>query len=446
MNVSNNKLHYKNLIVGVDTKIPLANGKLVTAINFDNGATTPPFKSVLQEIINFSPWYSSIHRGKGYKSQISSTIYDKSREVVANFVKADLKYKTIIYVKNATEAINKLSYRLLDSNKKSVILSTCMEHHSNDLPWREKYHTDYIAIDPLGRINLQDLECKLIQYKGKVKLVAITGTSNVTGYKNPIYQVATLAHKYNAKILIDGAQLIPHAAMDMKPTNSPEHIDYLVFSAHKMYAPFGSGVLIGPKSTFDTGDPDYVGGGTVDIVTKTFVKWAHLPDKEEAGSPNIMGVVALTKAIQTLSTLGMESIEEHENNLTKYTIEKLKSIPDITIYGDTDYYKDRVGIIPFNINGLSHEAVAQILSYEAGISVRNGCFCAQPYIQELLNISNEEIEKRIIDPNLPHPGMVRISFGLYNEYSEVDVLINILNKIVNNKKYYIKKYECTLKE
>lgn len=435
------KYNYKNLVVGTNAKIPISSGKLVSSINFDNAATTPPFVSVLNKILDFAPWYSSIHRGRGYKSQISSEIYDNSRKIVSNFVKADLNHHTVIYVKNSTEAINKLSNTLLKNNNKSIILSTSMEHHSNDLPWRNKYKVDYIAVDELGRLCLNDLENKLIKHNGNVKLVAVTGASNVTGYKNPIYKIAALAHKYKAKILVDGAQLVPHVAMDMKAVNHPEHIDYLVFSAHKMYAPFGIGVLIGPKSTFEKADPDYVGGGTVDIVTKDFVKWTHLPDKEEAGSPNVIGVVALTEAIKILSSLGMHNIEEHENKLTKYIIENLKKVNDIELYADSTNYSDRVGIVPFNIKGISHEAVAQILSYEAGVAVRNGCFCAQPYIQKLLNISTEEVEKRLIDPDMPHPGMVRISFGMYNHYSEIDILIRMINNIVKNKEYYIKKYE-----
>lgn len=435
------KYNYKSLIAGANTKIPIHNGNLVTAINFDNAATTPPFISVLKKIIDFSPWYSSIHRGKGYKSQLSSEVYDRSRDIILDFVNADMSHNTVIYVKNATEAINKLANILSEQNNKSIVLSTGMEHHSNDLPWRNKYKVDYVEIDELGRLSLKDLENKLIKHDGNVKLVTVTGASNVTGYKNPIYKIAALAHKYNSKVLVDGAQLIPHCAMDIKPTNHPEHIDYLVFSAHKMYAPFGIGVLIGPKSTFEKCNPDHVGGGTVDIVTKDIVKWTHVPDKEEAGSPNVIGVVALTEAIKTLTALGMNNVEDHENKLMKYAIQNLKKIDDIKLYADSENYLDRVGIIPFNVMGISHDSIAQILSYEAGIAVRNGCFCAQPYIQELLNISKEEVEQRIKYPNIPHPGMVRISFGIYNDFSEIDILINTLSKIVRNKDYYIKKYE-----
>ncbi|WP_330396821.1 aminotransferase class V-fold PLP-dependent enzyme [Anaeromicrobium sediminis] len=431
----------RNLVVGVDMKVPLSNGAFVKAINFDNAATTPPFSSVIQEIIDFSPWYSSIHRGTGYKSQFSSSLYEKSREIVGKFVKSDPKRDTVIFVKNTTEAINKLSYRLCEDHKKCVVLSTCMEHHSNDLPWRNKYQVDYIALDENGRLCLKDLEHKLKKYDGSTALVTITGASNVTGYKNPIHKIATLVHKYHAKILVDGAQLVPHVPVNMKPWGSLEHIDYLVFSAHKMYAPFGTGVLIGPKTTFEKGDPDYVGGGTVDMVTHDYIRWSAPPHKEEAGSPNIIGVVALATAIKTLNYIDMKYVEAYENNLTSYALQRLSNIPDIELYGDKEHYGDRVSIIPFNIKGIPHHMVATILSYEGGIAVRNGCFCAQPYIQNLLHIPLDEVKKRIDDPTADHPGMVRISFGLYNTYSEIDTFTNFIKRIIRYKKFYLEKYK-----
>ena len=215
---------YRKLIVGAETQIPLSNGQMVTSINFDNAATTPPFSSVLQSVVSFAPWYSSIHRGTGYKSQYSSEIYEKSRDTIRNFVKADSD-NTVVFVKNTSEAINKLSYRLYRKNKHSVILSTHMEHHSNDLPWRNKYDVDYIRVDDTGRLSMHDLEKKLRKYKKELALVTVTGASNVTGYKNPIHDIAELVHKYDAKLMVDAAQLIGHSCVDMKPDSSNRHID-----------------------------------------------------------------------------------------------------------------------------------------------------------------------------------------------------------------------------
>lgn len=429
---------YRKLIVGTDTKIPLSSGEMVIPINFDNAATTPPFSSVLQSVLNFAPWYSSIHRGTGYKSQYSSEVYEKSRDVIRAFVKADSD-NTVVFVKNTSEAINKLSYRLYHKNRHSVILSTYMEHHSNDLPWRNKYDVDYIKVDNNGRLLIRDLEKKLRKYKKQIALVTIAGASNVTGYKNPINDIAEIVHKFDAKIMVDAAQLIGHSCVDMKPDNSSRHIDYLAFSAHKMYAPFGAGVLIGPQYDFEKGEPEYRGGGTIDIVTHDLIKWAEPPHKDEAGTPNIMGVVALSEAVRTLNSIGMANLEAYENSLVEYALAKISTIPGIKLYCDTDI-RDRVGIIPFNIDGLSHQIVALALSAESGIAVRNGCFCAQPYVQKLMKIPRNEIRKRIKNPSLSHPGMVRLSFGLYNNYDEIDVLVQKLCEISENKELYKERY------
>jgi selenocysteine lyase/cysteine desulfurase len=431
---------YKNLVVGANTEVPLSNGTYVPYINFDNAATTPPFTSVLREIINFSPWYSSINRGKGYKSQVTSEFYENSRDVILNFVKGNKDHDTVIYVKNTTEGINKLAYRLCSNNKKCVILSTNMEHHSNDLPWRGKYTVEYIELDSRGRLSLDDLEKKLKKHAGSVRLVTVSGASNVTGFINPIHDIAIIAHKYNAKILVDGAQLVPHVPVDMKSPNSIDHIDYLVFSGHKMYAPFGIGVLIGPKETFEKGDPDYTGGGTVQLVTHEYVIWNEPPSKEEAGTPNFMGVVAIVAAVKTLNSLPMENVDKYEKSLADYTVAKLRQISDIEIYGDYENYNNRVGIIPFNIKGLHHNLVAEALSYEAGIAVRTGCFCAHPYVQKLLSIPDEDVEDFMRYSKEERPGMIRASFGLYNSFSEADYFIGMIDRIVKHKDYYYRKY------
>lgn len=431
---------FRSLVAGVNTKIPLNCGVLSPCVNFDNAATTPPFISVVNRIVDFSPWYSSIHRGTGYKSKISSDAYDNSRKVIMDFVGANIDEDCVIYVKNATEAINKLSNIFKATYAKCLVLSTFMEHHSNDLPWRDKFLIDYTDINDEGSLDMNDFEKKLKKYQGKLKLVTVTGASNVTGLKNQIHEIACLTHHYGAMILVDGAQLIPHCPFDMKPDGSPEHIDFLVFSAHKMYAPFGIGVLIGPKSFLGKCPPDYKGGGTIDIVTHDFIKWADIPDKEEAGTPNIMGVIALVEAINVLNSIGMENIKNYEENLSRYAINKLSKIPDIILYQQPDDNYPRVSIIPFNIEGMNHSQVARILSDEAGIAVRNGCFCAQPYVQKLLKVTKEEIEERKKGLHKAFPGFVRLSFGIYNTHKEIDFLAHVLNEIVSKKDHYLKKY------
>jgi cysteine desulfurase / selenocysteine lyase len=396
---------------------------------------------VLREIISFAPWYSSIHRGKGYKSVLSSNLYEEGREIVKNFVKVDDARDVVIFTKNTTESINMLASILCQEDQEQVILCTDMEHLANDLPWRAKFTVDYVGIDAYGQLLMEDLEAKLHKYAGKVKLVTVTGASNVTGYINPIHTIAKLAHRYGAKIHVDAAQLAPHAAIDMQPYASPEHLDYLTFSAHKMYAPLGIGVLIGPKATFEQTEPVYRGGGNARLVSRQFIEWSSSPAKDEAGTPNIIGVAALTAAIKTINAVGMNFICEYEKDVISYALDGLKGIPGITLYCQREQEEDRLSLISFNIQGIYHKLLAEILSYEAGIAVRNGFFCAHSYCAKLLNLSDQDLQYHHHSRDLPLPGMVRVSLGLYNNYHEVDVLIELLNRVARNKDYYKHKYE-----
>lgn len=436
---------FRNLVIGVDTQVPVINGGYVTAINFDNAATTPPFFSVMREIENFAPWYSSIHRGSGYKSIFSSNLYEAGRDVIKNFVHADRERDVVIYTKNTTESINLLSYALYQDNKKQIILCTDMEHLANDLPWQDKFQVDYVSLDQFGRLNLEDFERKLVKYKGKVKLVTVTGASNVTGYVNPVHKLAALAHQHGAKIHVDGAQWVPHHPVDMKDYDSPEHIDYLSFSAHKMYAPFGAGALIGPRELFARTVPVYQGGGDVILVTRQFIEWDSPPDKNEAGTPNVMGVVALIAAIKTLKNIGMDVIHQYEKSLIDYAIEGLKNVPGLELYGQAETSNNRVSLISFNLPGLHHRMLAKILSQEAGIAVRSGLFCAHPYVEKLLHLSNQDLTYYQDHHNVPFPGLVRISLGLYNNCREINTLVYWLNLIAANKDYFIKKYSTPAK-
>lgn len=426
-------------VVGVDVKIPLADGRYKTAINFDNAATTPPFRSVMQQINNFAPWYSSVHRGAGFKSVLSSNMYEQARTIISKFVNADRERDVIIFTKSTTEAINMLAYKITEEKRNQVVLATEMEHLANDLPWRYCCKPDYVRVDGQGRLCLDDLEAKLVEYKGRVRLVAVTGASNVTGYINPVYRIARLAHQYGAQLLVDGAQWVPHCPVNMLAHDSPEHIDYLVFSAHKMYAPFGTGVLIGPKAVFQKGTPDCKGGGTVSLVTSSTVDWEDTPARDEAGSPNVMGVLALVAAIRTLRHMGMNALHQYEQGLIDYAIKGLKEIPGVTLVGAAETAA-RVSLASFATEGIHHRTVAKILSYEAGIAVRSGLFCAHPYVQKLLGLTQQDLEhcRQHLDGELP--GLVRISCGLYNTYAEIDELLAMLAWIMRNRKQLIEKY------
>jgi len=424
----------RSLIVGVDEPVPLLDGRTVPYANLDNAASTPPLIPVMDKLNQFMRFYSSVHRGAGYKSQVATMAYDEAHDIVGRFLGADLATNTVIFVKNATEAVNKLAHRMA-MIKDGLVIATGMEHHSNDLPWRRTGPMDYVEVDDRGALIPEDLEKKLRLHHGRVKLVAVTGASNVTGFVNPIHELARLAHRYGARIMVDAAQLAPHRPVNMLPDDDPGHLDYIVLSGHKMYAPYGTGALVGPKSVFLEGDPDLVGGGTVDIVTHDSVSWTGLPDKEEAGSPNVAGAVALAEAMLVLQEMGMNEVAEHERRLTSYALRRLADVPGLQIYGsaDPDDVDDRLGVISFNLSGLPHALVAAILAYEAGIGVRNGCFCAHPYLLRLLALSEEESRRRreeiIRHDRTNLPGMVRASFGIYTNESDIDRLAEALQVI-----------------
>ncbi|MFQ5771192.1 MAG: aminotransferase class V-fold PLP-dependent enzyme, partial [bacterium] len=359
---SNSTLSWDNIkenIVGYDIEVPIFNGDHVPYINFDNAASTPVLRPVLDKVNEFLLWYSNIHRGSGFKSQLASWMYDHSREIVAGFVNVDLEDHTIIFGKNATEAINKLAHRL-PIKPEQVILVSKMEHHSNDLPWRARTQVIHINIDEQGRLQEADLIARLQEYQDKVALFAVTGASNVTGWFNDIHHLAEICHRYGVPIMVDAAQLVPHRKVDMRSPEDPGHIDFLAFSAHKIYAPFGTGVLIGNKAVFSEGDPDFVGGGTVDIVSLDYTYWTDVPEKEEAGTPNIVGVVALAKALLVMDELGMDTVADHEGRLARYALKQLRDIPGIYIYGgsDPEQVRERLGVISFNIDGVPNALVA----------------------------------------------------------------------------------------
>ncbi len=430
---------YRKLVSGVNTRVPLENGTYVNSVNFDNAATTPSFVAVEKEIHDFLPWYSSIHRGRGYKSVLSTEVYESGRNVIKRFVNADSNKDVVIYTKNTTDAINMLACTLSQQkDKKDTVISTWMEHAANDLPWRDKFNVEYVETDQYGRLIPEDLENKLKRNQGRVKLVTVTGAANVTGYLNDIHELARMAHKYDAPVHIDGAQYVPHVPMDMKPFGSDDHIDFLSFSAHKMYAPFGSGVLIGPKAFFECGEPYCKGGSAIQLVTHDNIIWEEPPAKSEAGTPNLIGVVALIAAVNELNRIGMNNAYNHEKTLLNYIYPRISNIPGIKLYSHPEMQKS-IGVVAFNMEGVHHSLMSAILSYEAGIAVRNGFFCAHPYCERLLGYSAEEIQA-IAGEHRLFPGIVRVSFGLYNNFNEIDGFIDFLQHLASNKKFYVGKY------
>jgi selenocysteine lyase/cysteine desulfurase len=331
-----NKRHnIRDMIYGLDTPVCLDNGQKVPAINLDNAATTPPFKKVVEEISRQMLCYGSIGRGKGQKSEHSSNIYEDGREVVKDFFGANSDQYTVFYVNSTTEGMNKLASALIESPE-DMVLSTRMEHHANDLPWRERAHTVYAEVDSKGRLIIGDIERLLRSYGGRIKYVTVTAAANVTSYVNDVHTIARIAHQYGAQIIVDGAQIAARREFRMLGGTPEENIDFFVFSGHKIYSPFGGGAVVGLAETLNNHVPKFYGGGMVDAVCDNRVIYSPAPDRYEAGSPNYPGVVGMLKALKILKCIGFDYISAHEQLLMKKALDGLKQIPGVILYGDNE--------------------------------------------------------------------------------------------------------------
>jgi cysteine desulfurase/selenocysteine lyase len=425
---------WREQFAGVDLPVPLHGGATATGINFDNAASTPPLTRVRDMVNRFSDLYSSVHRGTGYKSRLSTEAYEQAREQVSGFLGVDEKEQVVIFVKGTTDALNRIAAEEARLDGRQVLV-TEMEHHADLLPWRHRSGHVMVGLSEQGHIDLDAIEHALQAADGKISLVAICGASNVTGFVSPIHQVAELAHRYGARVSVDAAQLAPHHRIDARPANDPGHLDFVSLSGHKMYAPYGAGVLVAPRDFF-AGAPEVMGGGAISIVTWDDTVWADLPDREEAGSPNVIGAVALGVAIETLLQLGFDAMLEDELDLGRRMLTGLHDIPGVSVLGGAGT-NHRLALASFVVEGLHHGLVAAALSHEWGIAVRHGCFCANPYVFHLLHMSRDDVDavegevtagrKRAL------PGAVRASLAPYNSEAEVDRFLDAVRQVARGR-------------
>jgi selenocysteine lyase/cysteine desulfurase len=287
----------------------------------------------------------------------------------------------VILCGNTTQALDLAAHVM--AHREGVTLVSLMEHHSNDLPHRSRGKVVHFGVKDDGTLDYDDLEAKLRQHP--VKLVAVTGASNVTGYLPDIHQIARLAHAHGARILIDGAQILAHAPVDVLPDSDPGHLDFFAGAGHKAYAPFGSSFLFGPVELFDAAPPYIPAGGTVVYVTEDEAYYKKSPDRHEGGTPNIAGAVALAAALRFLEEAGMEEVRAHERALVAQAMDGLGKLDGVRLLGHPAPEK-RIGALALTIDGIPHELAASILNREAAIAVRNGCFCAHPYLHRLREV------------------------------------------------------------
>jgi selenocysteine lyase/cysteine desulfurase len=416
-------------LVGADIEVPLVSGGVRRYVNLDYAASTAALTEVADAVNAFLPWYSSVHRGAGFKSQVATAAYEGAREAVREFFHAR-STDVVVFVRNTTDATNLLASALPEGTQ---VLAFEIEHHANMLPWRRpSLQVTYLrAPDSPGRA-LDELEAALRDSSGADRLVAITGASNVTGEVWPIRDAATLAHRYGARVLLDGAQLAAHYPINLQDLG----VDFLAVSAHKMYAPFGVGALVGPTDLLSGGTPYLRGGGAVDFVTLDSVLWSSLPERQEAGSPNVVGAVAMGTACRSLARYGMDRLAAEELELAAYARRRLAALPGVELYALWDGGTPRLGILAFNVRGYWHSQVAAILSAEYGIGIRHGCFCAHPLMLHLLHVDDDEavhIRHEIEAGNKGRvPGAVRASFGIGTTRDDVEYLCRALEAIVTD--------------
>jgi cysteine desulfurase/selenocysteine lyase len=378
-------------------------------VYLDNAATSQKPKAVIDAIDRYYHEYNAnVHRGVHRLSEEATVAFEQSREEFARFIGAKAA-KEIIFVRNATEALNLVALSWARANLKSGdrILLTEMEHHSNIVPWqmlaKEKgLRIDYVEIRDDGILNWENFE-QLI--KESPKVLSLAHVSNALGTINPVRQMAREAHKAGATVIVDAAQSVPHMPVDVADLEC----DFLAASGHKMLAPTGIGMLYGRQDLLDHMEPLMGGGEMIKEVHLQGARWNDLPWKFEAGTPNIEGVIGLGVAVGYLTKLGMQNVREHEKDVTRYAIERLAGVKGLVLYGTREIEK-RGAVISFNLGDIHAHDLATVLDTQ-GIAIRSGQHCAQPLMERL-----------------KVPATSRASFYIYNTRREVDILVRALEK------------------
>ncbi|MGK8554869.1 aminotransferase class V-fold PLP-dependent enzyme [Nocardia gipuzkoensis] len=387
-------------VSGDELLVPLVQGGTATYANFDYAASAPALVEVTDRVQRLLPFYASVHRGAGYASRISTECYEAARGSVAEFLDA-ADDQVVVFTRNTTDSLNLLASCVPGD---TVVLD--IEHHANFLPWTRHGRRVVRAADTVeetvGRL-VAELCSK------PAALLAVTGASNVTGEVLPLERLATIAHQCGARILVDAAQLAPHRRISLRDIG----IDYLACSGHKLYAPFGAGVLVGKRDWLDAAQPYLSGGGAVREVSITETEWAPAPQRHEAGSPNVLGAAALAAACDALCAIDAETLAAHEKRLADRLRDGLAAIPGVRLLRIWSDSPDSVGIVAFALDGFAPGHAAAYLSAEHGIGVRDGRFCAHPLLARL-----------------GLDGALRASIGLGTTSADVDRLTDAVSTLV----------------
>lgn len=396
-------------VVGGTTTVPLVDGTQRVYANLDYAASAPALESVAARVTEVLPLYASVHRGAGYLSQVSTALYESARQSIARFVDARPDDVAIV-TRNTTDSLNLLA-GVVPAGGKVLVLD--VEHHANLLPWVQssQRHGNTTTILPIGRTVADTLAALRAELATQpYALLTITGASNVTGESLPIEEVVALAHAEGTRVAVDGAQLVPHRGFSLARTGA----DYVAFSGHKTYAPFGAGALVGRRDWLDTGTPHLAGGGAVRDVRADRTVWQPAPARHEAGSPNVIGAIALAEACDRLAALPAGALLAHEEALRARLVDGLSTIDGVEVARIWPDSADPVGVLTFTVPGHDPGLVAAYLSAEHGIGVRDGRFCAHPLLAHL-GASG---------------GAIRASVGVGTTSEAVDRLVDALRRFL----------------
>ena len=395
-------------VVGADLPVPIVTGGTLPYANLDYAASAPALAEVAEHVATVLPFYASVHRGAGYASQVSTALLENARACVARFVEARPE-DVVVFVRNTTDALNLLAGAVPEGKAPGgSVLYLDIEHHANLVTWQRRGHV-VLEAAPTIRETLRDLDAALAATP--TALVAVTGASNVTGELLPIKRIARIAHRHGARLAVDAAQLAPHRRVSLTESGA----DYVAFSGHKLYAPYGAGVLVGRRDWLDAAPAYLAGGGAVREVTGESTEWAASPARHEAGTPNVLGATALAKACEILAARGEAALSAHEDALRERLISGLTRHTEVSILRIWDDSADAIGVVAFTVDGFDAGLVAAYLSAEHAIGVRDGRFCAHPLLARL---------------GRARDGAVRASFGVGSTTADVDRLVAAVGQLI----------------
>ncbi|MEU9360087.1 aminotransferase class V-fold PLP-dependent enzyme [Streptomyces sp. NPDC048301] len=419
-------------VLGADVTVPLVTGGNVTYAALDYAASAPALQRVWDDVAAYAPYYGSVHRGAGYLSQLSTDLFEAARVTVAEFLgcRAD---DQLVFTRSTTDSLNLLA-AALPADCQVFVFET--EHHASLLPWRDARVTFLDAPRTPGQA-VETLERALAARDPYgPALVCVTGASNVTGELWPVKELAAAAHAHGARIVLDAAQLAPHHPVDIAELD----VDWVAFSGHKLYAPFGSGVLAGRSDWLVAAEPYLAGGGASRKVSRRTdggvdVEWHTTAARHEAGSPNVIGVLSIAAACKALTEAGFGRLVEREQRLVARVREGLADVPEVkvlSLFGDD---APRVGVISFVVEGWNSSHFAAALSAEYGIGVRDGLFCAHPLVRTLLGGESQdpgECGAPEAAPGERSLNAIRVSFGAGTPDEHIERFLGAVRELVHD--------------